>query len=205
MNCLVIFAFWWGPGQILPLFCFIICHIVLMAGIHARISYLERKRRTDAVESYTKNKFEKKTKFLQHCFASIINGLANVFIFNYVYVSFNKAKRTKRKSRESFARQTVADVIFLIENIICVIFGSFVVVEPLNNETLKMRLISTIFVCHFLGLILKIVYYKHLHIWKELTPEFTRKERTIKRKFKNTKFYAETKDVDLDNAVSNIY
>ena len=175
-----------------------------MAGIHSRLSYIKRNRRTDAVDSNIKKDSEKKTKFLQHCFASLINGLGNVFIFNYVYVSFNKAKRTKRKSRESFARQTVADLIFLTENIICIIFGASVVVEPLNNGTLKMRFIFTIFVCHFLGLLLKIVYYKHLHIWKELTPEFTRKERTIKRKFKNTKFYAETKDVDLDNTVSNI-
>ena len=42
-------------------------------------------------------------------------------------------------------------------------------VKPLNEPKVAMGVASAIFVCHFTGLFLKIVYYKYFHVWKDIT------------------------------------
>ena len=51
--------------------------------------------------------------------------------------------------------------------------GLTVDVKPMNNPVTAASVAAIISGCHFLGLLIKVVYYKYFHIWKDLTPRIT--------------------------------
>eukprot|EP00092_Neocalanus_flemingeri_P000294 GFUD01000314.1.p1 GENE.GFUD01000314.1~~GFUD01000314.1.p1 ORF type:complete len:859 (-),score=190.48 GFUD01000314.1:80-2656(-) len=188
MNCIVLFMFYFGPGQIYPGMFFLLGHIILMMAIHAY-----------NVLRYTTVQDKDQPQSNIICFAgrlfhvSLMNGLANVFINNFVHVSLNNQKSLGRKKKKSFYRQTIGDIIFLVENIICVVFGCSTNVAPINSPLTMTYLVSTIFACHIVGLLLKIFYYKFMHIWKNLTPTFDFKKKSFRRAEESIHLYKKNK------------
>ena len=88
--------------------------------------------------------------------------------------------------RNLFYRQTIGDIIFLTENIFCVVFGCMTNVSPINNRSTMTYFVSIIFSCHIIGILLKVFYYKFLHIWKDLTPTFDFSNMSSKRADEST-------------------
>jgi hypothetical protein len=176
--------FYFGPGRIYPGMLFLMCHIILMMMIHA---YNVIRYMTDQAQSID-------ICFLGRLFhVSLMNGLANVFINNFVHVSLNNQKSLGKKKKKSFYRQTIGDIIFLTENIFCVAFGCVTNVSPINNTVTMTYFVSIIFSCHIIGILLKVFYYKFLHIWKDLTPTFDFSKRSFKRADDSIHLFKKTK------------
>ena len=92
------------------------------------------------------------------------------FIFSkYVFGSVNRFKHIGQKKRKTFVRQFFGDFLFFVQNLVFMICGLMVNIKPLNEQKTATILTCAIFSCHFAGLILKIVYYKQFHIWKDIT------------------------------------
>ena len=187
MNCIVLFMFYFGPGNVYPGMILLVFHIILMMMIHAF-----------TVLRYMVHQDQDQTKgigfirrLINVCF---MNGLANVFINNFVHISLNNQKSLGKKKKKTFYRQTIGDLIFLIENIICVVLGCMTDVDPINNRVTMTYFVSTIFLCHIIGLLLKIFYYKFLHIWKDLTPNFDFQRMTFRRADESMHFKKKTKN-----------
>ena len=102
-------------------------------------------------------------------YVCLLNGLANIFINNFINVSLNRFKHIGQKKRKTFVRQFFGDLLFFLQNLIFVICGLMVNIKPLNEAKTATILTCAIFACHFAGIILKIVYYKQFHIWKDIT------------------------------------
>ena len=46
-------------------------------------------------------------------------------------------------------------------------------IKPLNEPKVAIILPVAIFSCHLTGLLLKIIYYKYFHVWKDITVRIT--------------------------------
>ena len=75
----------------------------------------------------------------------------------------NKAKRGK-----TFVWNCTYDLIFMIENVIFLIFGYTLTIE--SSEEQGAKNITLIISCafHVIGILLKILYYTKLHVWSDL-------------------------------------
>ena len=148
MNCIIVFMYFWGPGQFYPGIVFILLHAIMMGALHHILSSEDQ------------------------VYSCIINGLANIFNHNLIEIPKNNLGRNKTK--QTFFRQFLFDLIFLIENIVLMVFGCSAGVHPLNDLKTMAWFVPGNFCLHFLGLSLKIVYYKCFHLWKEINGEFFR-------------------------------
>ena len=92
---------------------------------------------------------------------------------NFIHVSINRYKQLGLKKRKTFFRQLFGDLVFLIQNVVLVSLGLTVDVKPLNDPRTAKYLSCGIFGCHLVGLLLKILYYKYFHIWKDMTVRVT--------------------------------
>ena len=95
----------------------------------------------------------------------LINGLANIFNHNLVEMYQQDAMTSKKMA--TYQRQLVFDLIFLLENIVLLIFGCMADVHPLNDFNTLKWFIPVNFAMHFCGLGMKIIYYKFFHLWKD--------------------------------------
>ena len=128
-------------------------------------------------------------------YVSLVNGLANIFINNFIHFSLKETKPLGVKKKKSFYKQLITDIIFLVENIVCIIIGCYndADIDPLNNKATMRLFITLICASHLAGIILKIIYYKFLHVWKDLTPSFDFQEMTLKRNYDTMKFKKDKK------------
>ena len=65
-------------------------------------------------------------------------------------------------------RQSVYDLVFLTENIALASFGYNLTIEPMEYQRAKDWTIWLSGGLHILGLLLKVIYYKKLHVWSDL-------------------------------------
>ena len=203
MNCLVMFMFYFGPGDIYQGMLFILCHVFVMMMIHAYniVRYMWKRDQSETDQNDLDHEHIENTApdritflFLARLFyVSLLNGLANVFTNNFVHVSLNNQKTLGKKKKKSFYRQTIGDLIFLLENIICMVFGCLTDVAPINNPLTMTYFVAVVFTCHIIGLLLKIYYYKNMHIWRDLTPAFDFQRKSFTRADEKIHFYKKTK------------
>ena len=106
-------------------------------------------------------------------YVCLLNGLANIFINNFINLSFKRFKHIGTKKRKTFYRQSCGDCLFFIQNVVMVSLGLTVDVYPLDNSKTAALLGCAILICHLAGLLVKVIYYKYFHIWKDLTPRVT--------------------------------
>jgi len=156
---LVLFAYSFGPGNYFPLLLFIGAHILLMSSLHFVFS--------DA------KKYWQKGGFLNLSFFHYLigNGLANIYIHNWIRMDPLLLPWTKPLQHVStLVRQFLFDFIIVVED--CVLLG-----YALNSNITELQKNKTVFVITLLGfqlvgLILKCVYYRYLHIWAWLIMDY---------------------------------
>ena len=108
--------------------------------------------------------------YLTVFYVCLVNGLANIFINNFVNISLNRFKHIGAKKKKTFHRQICGDLLFFLQNVVMVGLGLTIDVKPMNDPITAASVAGVIFGCHFLGLAIKVVYYKYFHIWKDLMP-----------------------------------
>jgi len=156
---LVFFAYSFGPGHYYPVLIFIGAHIVLMSSLHFVFS--------DA------KKYWQKGGFLNLSFFHYLigNGLANIYIHNWIRMDPLLLPWTKPLQHVStLVRQFLFDFIIVVEN--CVLLG-----YAMNSNIIELQENKTVFVIvllgfQLIGLILKCVYYRYLHIWAWLIMDY---------------------------------
>ena len=155
INSIVVFMYYWGPGEFKPGMIAIGIHILIMMIIHL-CSLLPLYRRK------TKNsEFPKKLQYLRHlAYVCTINGFTNIMVNNFFEVTLANVKNFGKKPRNLRARHLLGDAIFCLENVIFMSFGFSISVFPLDKFVCK-RLLYGVFIvaCGLGGLLLKIIYY----------------------------------------------
>ena len=159
----VLLAYCFGPGNFWPMIVLVIGHIILMAILHFFTS-----RKSNA--NYTVTNWK---RTMHHC---LLNGIGNIYIHNYIIYIDDKRMKEKmtltpvsterdKRIRKTFTRQLIFNGIFVLENIV-------VVVWVLNNSHLVHRvpeaIIGIIPLCQLIGLIFHVIYYQFFHLWKDL-------------------------------------
>ena len=70
--------------------------------------------------------------------------------------------------RKTFIRHLTYDVVFLIENIGLAVIGYHLTIEPVEELDAKNTTIIVSCTFHLVGLLMKLFYYKKLHVWSDL-------------------------------------
>ena len=175
INSLVLFMYYWGPGEFYPGMIWLFLHVVLMMGVHC-YTFWYRNQEEKFIIDNEKNRWNIRLDVIYYMklfYVCLLNGLANIFINNFINVSFDRFKHIGAKKRKTFYRQACGDLLFFIQNVVMMSLGLTIDVKPLNDPGMAAYLIVGICSCHLTGLLMKIVYYKYFHIWKELTVRFT--------------------------------
>ncbi|TRY68445.1 hypothetical protein TCAL_06832 [Tigriopus californicus] len=159
---LVLFSYSFGPGQYFPLLIFLGGHIVVMFVLHLIFS--------DA------NVYWQKGGVLNISFFHYMmgNSLANIYIHNWIRMDpllIQFAKPLQHVS--TLVRQLIFDLVFTLENIALLVFAVHSnIVEVQEN---KWTFVFVLMGFTILGLILKCVYYRYLHIWAWLIMDYITK------------------------------
>ena len=88
-------------------------------------------------------------------------------------ISLTSDEELGRKPKNTRRRRLLATVLFIIENVLFAGFG-YVYVEtltvyPLDQDVCRYLLFGVFCLfCSLAGVLLKLVYYKYFHIWKEI-------------------------------------
>ena len=161
----VLFAYSWGDGHFYPMVVVVVSHMLLMTLLY--------KFTTKALDFNNRSDFAclKKTDCLQEFYQCLLNGISNIYLFNEILPlpcqrkATRGEKQTERQAQKeeqrkrTKKRQVLVDVILVVESIILISISACLV------EGIPSSLIAMIVALHALGLFLKVVYYKNLHIW----------------------------------------
>ena len=165
MNFIIFFMYSWGPGQFYPGVIAIILHVLVMGSLHVLFVTHEKRPCSSGISSRTRLEI-----LLKIIYSIVINGLANIYCQNFVDSKTEQKLKSFMHKKSTFMRQFIFEIIFLSENIlICIIASRSIPVMPFNDSHAKLLIFSLLFSMHFLGLSLKIIYYKFFHIWKDIT------------------------------------
>jgi hypothetical protein len=176
LLALVLCAYCFGEGMFHPMLMLVVCHILLMSLIHYATSYEweidqtirqnqtirhQTKGDTEEVDDLIPTSLEKIKANVSILYQCLINGIANLYIHNWIVKHTSRQFLAERKT--TFLRQVIIDFIFAIENI-------FVVVMVLNSnlpylKNLPRSILVIILLFHLLGIILKVIYYHAWHMW----------------------------------------
>ena len=174
---LVLFAYSFGPGKYHPLLIFIASHILLMSALHFVFS--------DA------KKYWQKGGFLNLSFFHYLigNGLANIYIHNWIrcvvfpitghnndnvfLVRMDPLLLPWSKPLQhvsTLVRQFLFDFVILAEDIVLLAYALNSNVKELQENKLVFAI--TLLGFQIVGIILKCVYYRYLHIWAWLIMDY---------------------------------
>ena len=99
------------------------------------------------------------------------NGLANIYIHNWIRMDPLLDSGTRPKQHvATMCRQLAFDLVFIVENITLMIIAVNSNVKEINEH--KVGLLVVLLGFSFIGLILKCVYYRYLHIWAWLIMDY---------------------------------
>ena len=186
MNFIVFFMYSCGPGQFYPGVVAILVHTFLMGSLHIWFVDYDTTPFTSSL-----NPLKRCKMFLNFALSFLVNGLANIYCHNYVDTKTEQKTKCFMKKIPSFKRQSVFDMVFLLENIAIAIRASLddqIPVKPFDDFHARSQLFAWLFFIHFTGLSLKLIYYKFFHIWKDVTTRFD---------FQSRSFYREDEKVEL--------
>ena len=117
MNFIIFFMYSYGPGQFYPGVVAILVHVLLMGSLH--ISFVDH----DTIPFASNLKSLKRLRlFLIFGLSFLVNGLANIYCHNYV--DTEREHTSFWKKIPSVVRQSVFDMVFLLENIAIAILAS---------------------------------------------------------------------------------
>ena len=99
------------------------------------------------------------------------NGLANIYIHNWIRMDPLLDPNTRpRQHVSTMLRQLAFDSVFVIENITLMVIAVNSNVKQINEHSVTFLIVLLGFT--FIGLILKCVYYRYLHIWAWLIMDY---------------------------------
>ena len=163
----VFLAYCFGDGEFWPLVVFVFCHMLLMAGFH----WLTAK-----TFSIKKNFIFVTNKTLQKIYQCLLNGISNIYIHNDILAlpsdEENVTKRPKRSNSDkntkflalvTYWKQPIVETIFVLESLTIVVISLFLV------DGLPISLVVVVVILHIVGILLKVFYYKSLHIWSAVS------------------------------------
>ncbi len=154
---LVLFSYSFGPGTYFPVLIFLAAHILLMTCLHF-------------VFSDAKTYWEKggNLSFFHYMLG---NGLANIYIHNWIRMDPLLVPFSKPLQHVStLVRQLLFDLIFVAENVTLLTIALNSNVKELHEYRVSFAVVLMAFV--LVGLILKAVYYRYLHIWAWLIMDY---------------------------------
>ena len=155
---IVLFNYCWGNGEFFPSMVFVASHVFIFATI---------------VTVYQWKILGFELRFTMPTFIrvsyNIFNGLANLYCCNWIRPKDNSRKETKsRVSTLTITLELGTQLLFLIEN-------TFIVISCMNSfskfqegSSVLKGIAGVAFALHFLGAILKILYYWSYYIWRNL-------------------------------------
>ena len=191
LLALVLYAYCFGPGNFWPMIVSVVIHIIVMSVLHYWMSFTCK---ANAPSRGMKNikivdRFVDKFKTIYHC---LINGICNLYLHNEIMKIETVEIKTNAKQASSnsehhgtFSRQVVFDAIFFVENLAAVILSYITLPSDLPVE-----LLLCIMASQLLGLIMKWVYYRYFHIWRNafsLSGNLKLMSSSCKRLFTGTK------------------
>ena len=150
----VFLSYCFGDGQFYPMVIVVVFHMLFMAGFH----WL-----TTETESFNiKTNFVFVTnKTLQRClqvfYQCLLNGISNIYLYNDILALPSEEKNVKKIPTKW--KQPMVDTIFVLESLV------IVVISLVHVEGLPGSLVIMVVILHILGLLLKVFYYRSLHIW----------------------------------------
>ena len=157
----------------------VIVHMIIMSIVH----YVTTPTKRYNIETNLLIvKSEKIQVILQVAYQCLLNGISNIYLYNHILPLPEKADKRKRTEtgsdnptksrkdtessqktfRESLIqdkRQVAIDMMFAIVSLIIVIISS------VRVEGIPIHVYFMIAILQILGVVLKVVYYKTLHIW----------------------------------------
>ena len=151
-RLLVLVLYAYICGNFWPMIVSVIIHIIIMAVLHYLTS-----------NEWEMEAFHKKPLAVAyHC---LINGICNLYLHNWI-AHINNASGSNEvktiKKHGTIFRQILFDTIFLVEN-----FVTLIMAGVLFNECLTTLFLMVAGTCQCVGVLLKILYYKKFHIWKD--------------------------------------
>lgn len=156
---LVLFSYSFGPGMYYPVLIFLGCHILLMTILHFIFS--------DAKMYWEKGGLLNLSFF--HYMVG--NGLANIYIHNWIRMDPLLIPFSKPLQHVStLMRQLVFDLVFAAENVILLAIGLNSNITELQENQYAFAFVLLGFT--LVGLVLKCVYYRYLHIWAWLIMDY---------------------------------
>lgn len=155
----VIFSYSFGPGNYDPLLFFLGAHIVLMSILHFVFS--------DAKIYWQKGGILNLSFF--HYMLG--NGLANIYIHNWIRMDPLRDGSRPLQHVSTLVRQLIMDLVFVAENLTLLFIGLNSDITEIKQYKITFAIVLLGF--SFVGLILKCVYYRYLHIWAWLIMDYT--------------------------------
>jgi hypothetical protein len=166
INFLVLFMYFFGPGQFYPGIIFLVSHSVIMMFFHVYFREKKISHQDDEHQDYqTRSCCDVVKKRMMKIHEVLLNGLANMFSNNgYLIISEEKQMTNKR----TFKHHLMYDLVFLTENAVLAGFGYMVDLKDDDQIDAKIYTIIASSAFHVLGLLLKAIYYAKLHVWSDL-------------------------------------
>ena len=147
LICLILVTYCTGSGNFWPLMVFVTCHIVLVIVIDFSCSY-------KMVPKIT-------TEIIFNC---LFNGLANIYTCHNWFNPSVKSSPSGQSFNTTYTlRCILIESLLMLENLMAV-----TVVWTTFSLTLPFYLCLISFFLYFGGVLLKLFYYKQLHIWRIL-------------------------------------
>ena len=155
----VLFAYACGDGHFYPMVVFVVSHMLFMTLLYKLTTEPSDFNNRSDFACFKPNDC---TNSLQKFYQCLLNGISNIFLFNDILPLPCEGKtqnRSEKQRERTKKRQVLVDAILAFESIILIIISASLV------KGIPPYLITTVVTLHALGLILKVVYYKNLHIW----------------------------------------
>ena len=139
----VLFAYTCGDGNFWPLCLGVLLHIALMTVIY---------------HQFQQKSIQKET-MLGILNQSLLNGAANLYLWNLIHPISRDGRPEERKNEQNFQYQAVVDTIFCLENVVIILLASLYI------EGIPVEVFMYCIGGNLLVLFLKFIYYKFFHIW----------------------------------------
>jgi hypothetical protein len=179
--------FYWGVGYFYPGVLLVFGHVIVTMLIHGFSLYHGGKLVLEKTSNYIKRKnsikegshskhtmLSYRMKFVMSVFyVCLLNGVANIFNNNFITIPMDTFKNLGKKKRKTFWRQLVGDLIFVTQNVFMTSLIFKIDAPPLNHPITAWSVWGIIISFQICGLILKVLYYKYFHIWRDMTVRVT--------------------------------
>ena len=177
---LVLFAYTFGRGEFWPLMGFIAAHVLIIAMVSFWINVSQRGK----MQTYQKLRGTAKLFYNVKCIMySVFCGLGNIYCPNWIVMDMGKRQKVLEISSTLF-RELLLQILIIAENIMILVIiitqqGEWSTYYLDNNKIHKnenqidpeffiMMFAIVAFGIHFVGVLMKMLYFFCCHIWRDI-------------------------------------